>query len=1038
MDEPNTTINMNNVNTQIVHPITVNADGNLNSEEGDKSDIVTFLNSETPELRLDFDSNDVSAQNLSTCYHTEDDIISLSNADPNQLFISHFNIRSLNKNFDKFHLFSNRLNYDHSIIGLSETWLKETSPSSLFSMDGFNLITKNRTSKKGGGVGFYVTNNLDYTLLEEYSLMTETFESIFIEIKTRNNGNIIVGELYRPPNANPVEFVELLHDLLSNNYFTNKTCFVMGDFNINLLNCNDNPLCQDFLNLMLSKSFIPLTRKPTRITDVASTLIDNIFVNNAFCDISSGIIVSDLSDHFPIYASISGFVIGNKSRQTVNPSIRVMSESNLNRLRERLGSVDWSSVYNQRNIDSSFDIFLDILTTNYNSTIPLQKPNRSNYKKVPRQPWITQSLLGSINRKNNLFHKYRKDPSTSNKSRYMRYRNILTSSIRLAKQSYFSRQFCKYKYDVKSTWKVINEALKTKTDNVPPKHILKDGLKVDDPPKIAEAFNDFFVNLGPNLADQIPNSNTDFHTFLRNRNSQSLFFAPVVEEEIKDIVSNLNNKKSSGYDGITNFLLKNVINEIISPLTYILNKSLTSGKVPLKMKIARVVPIFKKGQKDSVNNYRPISLLTSISKILEKLVYTRTIKFIVNCKILSDSQFGFRKQHNTTHALLTFIDKVAHAIDDVSHTIGVFLDFSKAFDTIDHEILLYKLSHYGIRGRALEWFKDYLADRKQFVSIHGHDSHLKSISCGVPQGSLLGPLLFILYINDLQNSSDLLSFICFADDSNLFLSHRDPNTLITKMNRELKLVQSWIHANKLSLNIEKTHYMIFSNTLRVLPDSVKINDINLLQVDNTKFLGLYIDRELSWKTHISYLSKILSRNTGILNKLKHYFPCHILQSIYSTLISPYLNYGILAWGNANKLLLDALFRIQKRAVRNINHAGFLSHTNHLFHQNRILKLTDLFHFNVGIFMFQLSNNELPDVFLHMFRRNRAIHDYPTRQRDAYHLPRTRTLFAKRTIMFTGPRYWNDLPEEISHCLSLFSFKRKFKEFLLNEYNLQTH
>ena len=209
------------------------------------------------------------------------------------------------------------------------------------------------------------------------------------------------------------------------------------------------------------------------------------------CDISSGIIVSDLSDHFPIYALMSSFVFGNKSCQTVNPSIRVMSESNLNKLRERLGSVDWSTVYNQGNIDSSFDIFLDILTTNYNSTIPLQRPNRSNYKKVPRQPWITQSLLGSINRKNNLFHKYRKDPSTSNKSRYIRYRNILTSSIRLAKHSYYSRQFCKYKHDVKSTWKVINEALKTKTDTAPPKHILKDGLKVDDPPKIAEAFNDF-------------------------------------------------------------------------------------------------------------------------------------------------------------------------------------------------------------------------------------------------------------------------------------------------------------------------------------------------------------------------------------------------------------------------------------------------------------------------------------------------------------------------------------------------------------------
>ena len=364
-----------------------------------------------------------------------------------------------------------------------------------------------------------------------------------------------------------------------------------------------------------------------------------------------------------------------------------------------------------------------------------------------------------------------------------------------------------------------------------------------------------------------------------------------------------------------------------------------------------------------MNNYRPISLLTSISKILERLVYTRTLKFLVNCKILSDSQFGFRKRHSTTHALLTFIDKVAHAIDDFTHTIGVFLDFSKAFDTIDHNILLYKLSHYGIRGRALEWFRNYLSHRKQFVNINGHDSQSKLISCGVPQGSLLGPLLFILYINDLQNSSHILSFICFADDSNVFFSHRDPNTLLNVMNRELNRVQSWIHANKLSLNIDKTHYMLFSNSLRVLPNHVMINNTNLCQVNSTKFLGLHIDRELTWKTHINYLSKIMSRNSGILNKLKQYFPTHVLQSIYSSLISPYLNYGILSWGNSTKSLLDTLFRIQKRAIRNINHAGYLSHTNNLFHQNRILKITDLFNYNVGIFMFNLiSAGELPDVF----------------------------------------------------------------------------
>lgn len=598
---------------------------------------------------------------------------------------------------------------------------------------------------------------------------------------------------------------------------------------------------------------------------------------------------------------------------------------------------------------------------------------------------------------------------------------------------YYSRQFEKHKYDVKSTWKVINQALNKSTNSESPQNITMGDRKIDDPTDMAEVFNDFFVNIGPNLAENIPNSNAKFHSFLKDNNPHSLFFEPITEVEIKEIIDNLNTKKGSGYDGITNFLLKNVINEIISPLTYILNLSLTSGTVPNKMKIARVVPVFKKGKKDTLNNYRPISLLTSISKVLERLVYKRLIKFLTKYNILSNSQFGFRQKHSTTHALLSFIDKVAHAIDDVSHIIGVFLDFSKAFDTINHDILIYKLRHYGIRGKALNWFQDYLTNRKQFVSIKGRDSRQKLITCGVPQGSLLGPLLFILYINDLPNSSQALSFICFADDTNLFLTDRDPHNLVNTINLELTHVQSWIFANKLSLNIDKTHYMLFSNTLTELPNNVNIHNTELKKVDNTKFLGLSIDSDLSWKSHINYLSKVLSRNSGILNKLKHVFPHHILLGLYSTLITPYLNYGILVWGNACETHLNALVRIQKRAIRNVNNAGYLSHTNHLFHKDKILKIIDLYSYNLGIFMYQLSVDELPDVFSHMFRRNSSIHNYPTRQSDAYHLPRTRTIFAKNTIIFTGPKYWNDLPTQITGCSTIYSLKRKLKDFLLNDY-----
>ena len=269
------------------------------------------------------------------------------------------------------------------------------------------------------------------------------------------------------------------------------------------------------------------------------------------------------------------------------------------------------------------------------------------------------------------------------------------------------------------------------------------------------------------------------------------------------------------------------------------------------MKIAKVIPIYKKGEKDDVSNYRPISLLTSISKIVERIIYIRTVNFFKKSDIFSNFQFGFRENHGTTHALLSFVEKVTHALDTFSHTIGIFLDFSKAFDTINHKILLAKLSQYGIRGKALEWFTSYLSkNRSQYVHANGVDSQIKTIDCGVPQGSLLGPLLFIIYINDFHRSSDNLSFILFADDSNLFYSHPDPNVLLRTVNCELKKVAEWIKANKLSLNLKKTKFMLFSNSLDSLPGNVIFDTTTLDEVSSIKFLGVCVDNKLSWKCHI--------------------------------------------------------------------------------------------------------------------------------------------------------------------------------------------
>ena len=310
-------------------------------------------------------------------------------------------------------------------------------------------------------------------------------------------------------------------------------------------------------------------------------------------------------------------------------------------------------------------------------------------------------------------------------------------------KKYYCSKFESNLNNIQETWKVVNNVLNKEKNYNNITHMKINDVLIDDNLNIATNFNNYFSQIGPNLANAIPRTEKSFKCFLKNENSNSLSFVQTNANEIIKIVQGLKKKKSSGYDDISNDLLKEIINEIIVPLEHVLNLSIINGEVPEKMKIAKVVPIYKKGDQLDIANYRPISLLSSISKILEKIIYDRTITFVRNCELLSDSQFGFRQKHSTTHAILNFVNHVATAIDNHLHTLGIFLDLSKAFDTIDHEILLYKLSHYGVRGKALEWFRSYLTGRRQFVSINGTNSNYANMTCGVPQGSLLGPLLFI-------------------------------------------------------------------------------------------------------------------------------------------------------------------------------------------------------------------------------------------------------------------------------------------------------
>ena len=363
-------------------------------------------------------------------------------------------------------------------------------------------------------------------------------------------------------------------------------------------------------------------------------------------------------------------------------------------------------------------------------------------------------------------------------------------------------------------------------------------------------FNDYFVNIGSTLAVQIPTSGPSFKRYLLKANTESIFLTPTDEQEIRKIILDTRNS-APGHDEITSKVIiditsKPIIDILTTPLTYITNLSFTEGVFPSELKIAQVLPLYKSNDTMLFNNYRPISLLPYFSKLFERLMYNRLINFIEKHKLLYQYQFGFRRNHSTFKALVILLENITTALDNTEFAVCILIDFRKAFDTVEHSILLDKLYHYGIRGNALQWFNSYLTNRYQYVKYNNTPSDMKKITCGVPQGSILGPLLFLLYINDIASVSNILSSILFADDTTLFCSSKNLQELTAIVNNELGNIMQWLNANKLSLNIDKTNFMLFrpkgKNEFCL---SIHICGTNIIEVDSAKFLGIVIDNRLN-------------------------------------------------------------------------------------------------------------------------------------------------------------------------------------------------